>query len=332
MAMTETREPSPPESPFRGREPAAPGRGVGLFIRFGAALLALGLVVFGVLYWQDQHVSGGPSLIDRQVAVQEAAVQKAPNNISARIALGTVYQQAGRADDAITQFDQVLKVAPGNLDALGGKGFALLAKGDLAGSTAAYQKIVTAMRSGEFAGSDTRLQAAYYYLGLIANRQHQPALALQQLQHALRIQPTDSDSMYQVGLALLGQNKPKDAIAVLQRALSFVPTGWCEPYQSIQSAYTSLKQPEEAAYATAMFTYCKGDTVQGKAQLEKLTSGPAAVDALLGLGIVAQTENDNAGAVAWYQKVLVKDPKNTVARSYLAALKVAPSGTPSVTK
>lgn len=299
-------------------------RGLTLVLRIVAAALAVGLVAFGVLYYRDQHVAAVPSLLERQIALDEAAVRKSPGNLDVRLELAQVYAQAQRWDAALTQFDQVLKAAPDSKDALLGKGLALLTKGDLAEAGKPLTKIVTATRTGEFAGADSQLAAAYYYLGILAMKQHRPDEALAQLGHALKIEPTDSDAMYQVGLAQLAKGANAEAVTTFRNALRFVPTGWCEPYQQLQTAYAALRQPEQAQYASAMAGFCGKKVAEAKARLTGLTAGPAAVDAFLGLGLIAETENDPKAAAAWYEKALAKDSKNMAAISALAALGVQP--------
>jgi tetratricopeptide (TPR) repeat protein len=315
------------------RLPAAPSdRATTLLLRIGAAVLVVGLVAFGLLYYRDQHVTQVPSLVERQISVTEAAVRKNPDDLPARLQLGLVYAQAARYDAAVTQFDQVLKAAPGNKDALLGKGFALMTKGDLDAAIVPFTAIVKATRKGEFAGADTQLGSAYYYLGAIAVQQHRPDVAIDHLTHALRIEPTDSDAMYQVGLAQVQKGQQAQAVATFRNALRFVPTGWCEPYQQMQAAYTSLGKPELASYAAAMVAFCGNDVDRAKAQLTALTAGPAAVDALLGLGLIAETQHDTKAATASYRQALAKDPKSTAAISALAALGVKPAPAPAKKK
>lgn len=295
-----------------------------LFLRIGVAVLVIGLAGVGFLYYRDQYVPAAPSMLQQQITLSEAAVRKNPNNVQARLQLGLVYQQAKRYDDAVSQLDEVLKVAPGAKEALVAKGFALMEKGDLKNATVPLTKVIEANRDGEFAASDSNLGAAYYYLGVIAVKQKNPDEALEKLTHALKIQPTDSDSMYQVALARMQKGQNAEAVATLKEALRFVPTGWCEPYTQLQAAYTAMKKTELASYATAMAGFCGNKVAEAKTQLSALTTGPAAVDAMLGLGLIAETQNDNEGAIAWYQKALAKDPKNMAAMSSLATLGVTP--------
>lgn len=310
----------------------APDRLLTLFLRIGVAVLVIGLVGLGFLYYRDQYVAPAPSMLQQQITLGEAAVRTNPNSIDARLQLGLVYQQAKRYDDAVAQLDQVLKVAPDSKEALVAKGFALMEKGDLQNATTPLTQVIKANRKGEFASADSNLGAAYYYLGVIALKQGKPDVAIDQLGHALNIAPTDSDAMYQVGLAQLQLGKHADAVAMFKNALRFVPTGWCEPYQQMQNAYTSMKKPELASYASAMAGFCGNRVDEAKTQLTALASGPAAVEAMLGLGLIAESHSDTKGAVAWYEKALAKDPKNVAAMSSLSSLGVTPGTKPAAKK
>ena len=299
------------------------------FLKFGPIVLVLAIVAFGLFYWFDQRTPQVPSIMTQQVAKAEEAVRDDPNSVPARLALGAMYDYAGRADDAIAQYDEVLKVDAGNKDALLGKGTVLVGKGDLDEAAAVFNTITEADRGGEFAGVDKRLEAAYHQLGLIGLARQEPEKALEEFGHALAINPTDADTLYQSAVALGQLGRHDEAIATVQRALTFVPTEWCEPYQQLASSYTALGQPEKASYAGAMSTGCAGDTTTARAQLEGLVDGPAGAEAAVGLGGMAEVDGDIDAAVGWYRKALEIDPQNMAAMTGLAGLGVAPDGAPT---
>ena len=135
--------------------------------------------------------------------------------------------------------------------------------------------------------------------------------------------------MYLLGVAELKANAPKLAIAPFRKALLFVPTGWCEPYSQLALAYGKLNLAPQKTYAAGMADFCLKKPADAKAQLKTLTAGPVKVDALLGLGLIAETESSNPEAITWYQKVLKVDPKNANAISSLTRLGVTPTSTPT---
>ena len=308
----------------RRRSTSAPDP-AGWLLRLGALVLAIGVGTFGFIYYQDQHVDAGPSLIGRQTQTAETAVRKAPNNIAARLALAASYTSDKQLDDALAQYDIILKADKGNRAGLLGRGAVLMSKGDLTAATAAYHQVTGVATKGEFAGADPQLQEAHYFLGSIAVTQGKTREALTELQAALKIEPTDSDALYLLGVTRLRDGTPQLAVDALKRALLFVPTGWCEPYTQLALAQGKLGLAAQATYAGAMADFCHKKPVQAKTRLKTLIRGPEAVDALLGLALIAETESSNPEAVSWYKKVLVVDRKNVTAISGMSRLGVGPT-------
>jgi tetratricopeptide (TPR) repeat protein len=292
-------------------------------VRLGVLVLAIGVAAFGTIYYQDQHVAGGPSMIDRQTQSAEAAVQKAPNNLNVRLQLAAAYQSSNRLDDALTQYDIILKVAKANQAALLGSGSVLTAKGNLTAAAAAYRKVIAESATGEFAGADPQLQQAYYYLASIAVTQGKANEAITELAAALKINGQDSDSLYLMGVAQLKAGAPQLAVDAFNQALKFVPTGWCQPYAQLALAYGKLHRAPQAAYSAGMADTCKSPAV-ATSRLKTLIKGPEAVNAMLGIALIAETQGSNAEAITWYQKVLTVDRKNLAA---IASLKQLGAGT-----
>jgi tetratricopeptide (TPR) repeat protein len=295
-------------------------------LRLGVLVLVIGVLAFAGIYYQDQHVSAGPSLVGRQIAGAEAAVKKTPNNLEVRLQLAAAYLQDKRPDDALTQYDVILTADKTNRPALLGRGHILIAKGDLKAAAATYHKITDVAVKGEFAGADPQAQEAHYYLGSIAVTQGNTKVAITELQAALKIDGTDSDALYLMGLTRLKEGSTQLAVDSFKQALLFVPTGWCEPYSQLALAYGKLANAPQATYAGAMANFCHKNTIEAKRQLNTLTTGPVKVDALLGLGLIAETESSNPEAISWYQKVLKVDRSNVNAISSLSRLGVTPTG------
>ena len=298
-------------------------------LRLGVLALAVGVVVFGGLYFKDQRVSAGPSLNERQTQSAEQAVRKEPGNIGARLALAKVYRSDKRMDDALKQYDEVLKAEGNHRSALLGRGAVLMAKGDLKDATAAYHKITGAAVKGEFAAQDVQLAEAHYFLGSIALTESRTKDAVSELQAALKVDRTDSDALYLLGVARLKGGEAQLAVDSLEQALLFVPTGWCEPYSELVKAYGKLGSVPQATYSGAMLEFCQKRPAEATSQLKTLTAGPMAADAMLGLGLIAETASNRAEAVAWYKKALVVDRANISAISSLSRLGVGPTAAPT---
>ena len=290
-------------------------------------VLVVGVLAFAGIYYQDQHVDAGPSLVGRQIAGAEAAVKKTPNNLQVRLQLAAAYLQDKRPDDALKQYDVILQADKANRPALLGRGHILIEKGDLKAAAASYHKITDVAVKGEFAGADPQAQEAHYFLGSIAVTQGNTKVAIAELTAALSITRTDSDALYLLGLARLKEGSTQLAVDSFKQALLFVPTGWCEPYTQLALAYGKLANAPQKSYSTAMADFCLKKSDEAKAQLKTLTTGPVKVDALLGLALIAETESNKTEAVSWYQKTLTVDAKNVSAISGLSRLGVAPTST-----
>jgi tetratricopeptide (TPR) repeat protein len=298
-------------------------------IRLGVTVLVIGVAAFGFIYYQDQHVDAGPSLLGRQTQAAEAAVKKTPNNIAARLQLAAAYRSDKRMNDALKQYDEILKAEGNHRTALLGRGSTLTATGDLEEAAAAYRKITGAAVKGEFAAQDPQLAEAHYFLGSILLKQGKTKEAITELQGALKIDRTDSDALYLLGVARLKQGEAQLAVDALKQALRFVPTGWCEPYSQLVQAYGKLGSVPQATYAGGMLDFCQNRPADAIRQLKTLTAGPVAVDAMVGLGLIAETASNRDEAVAWYKKALAVDPANISAISSLSALGVGPTAGPT---
>jgi tetratricopeptide (TPR) repeat protein len=305
------------------RSTSASDRTFSRLMRLGVLVLVVGVAAFATIYYQDQHVAAGPSMIDRQTAAAEAAVKKAPNSLDARLALAALYQSDKRPDDALTQYDIILKAAKGNRFALLGSGSVLIAKGNLTAAASAYDQVIAEYAKGEFAGADPQLQEAYYYLGSIAVTQGNAKEAITKLAAALKINGQDSDALYLMGLAQLKAGAPQLSVDAFNQALQFVPTGWCEPYTQLSLAYEKLHRSPQAAYSAGMADSCKSPA-KAKSRLEALVKGPEAVNAMLGIALIAETQGSNAEAITWYRRVLTVDRTNVAA---IASLKQLGAGT-----
>ncbi|MBI1759765.1 MAG: tetratricopeptide repeat protein [Actinobacteria bacterium] len=304
---------------------AAADRATTRLVRLEILVLALGIPLFGAFYLVDQHVDAGPSLVQRQVQAAERRVRTAPNSIQARLQLALAYRQDSRLDDALRQYDEILRAEGSHRAALLGRGGVLMAKGDLDSAAAAFRTITGAASTGEFAGADPQLAEAHYFLGSIALTQGKVKAALAELQAALKIDQTDADAWYLLGLARLKDGAAERAVPAFRRALLFVPTGWCEPYSQLAVAYSTLRQAPQAEYAASMVDFCQKRPAEAKRRLQALAAGPVAVDAMLGLGMIAESSSERAEAVGWYRRVLAADAANIGARSALSRLGVRPT-------
>jgi tetratricopeptide (TPR) repeat protein len=292
----------------------------------GAILvLAIGIPLIAVIYLMDQFRDPGPSIVDRSITAGEEAVRRDPNKIGTRIQLAAAYLAAERYGDAIVQYDEVLKVQTDNREALMGRGLASVWVEDLGAAATDFQKVVDLSKDGEMANTDPVLQAAYYQLGSIALKRGQPTEALNPLAKAIGINRTDADALNLYATALIQTGDPTTAVTALRKAIALIPTGWCDPYVQLAQAYTALKDTAGTQYATGMVAACEKRPDEAKSALQPLVTGPLAIDALLGLGLIAEDEGDVATATTMYSRVLESDPQNFGAITGLNRLGASPN-------
>jgi hypothetical protein len=80
-----------------------------------------------------------------------------------------------------------------------------------------------------------------------------------------------------------------------------------------------------------MANFCLKKSAVAKTELKTLIKGPVKVDALLALGLIAETESSNAEAVTWYKQVLKVDRTNATATAALSRLGVGSTPGPKST-
>lgn len=303
-------------------------------IRIGLVLVAVVVVVEVANYALDR-LNKPPSLVERQISAAEKAVREDPNETGLRLKLAELYRAADRPDSALTQYDEVLKLEEDQSTALLGRGEVLAEKGDSSEAAKSFNKVIKSSE-GQFTGVDPQLEAAYYGLGSVLLDEGKAKKSVKALKKAVRIEAGDADAWNLLGTAALKAGSSALAVRALRQAVLFVPSGWCDPYEELSKAYRKLHRKPYAQYAAAMVDLCENRPADATHRLRPLASGPAAVDAMLGLGMAAEAESHRAAAARWYRKVLAVDADNFNARSNLTRLSepegggAAPAGHPSV--
>jgi tetratricopeptide (TPR) repeat protein len=301
---------------------SVPDRVLDRWIRRLVLLVAVALIAFVGIYVVDRWRPASAPIIDQRQAALEEAVRADPNDIAARGALADLYAVNGRYEEAIVQYDAILETGEADMLAHLSRGRANQEIGALDAAAADFSAVVELLSDSEMANIDPNLEAAYYGLGAIALEQGRPADAVEQLEKALAIKRSDADALNLIGRAYVATGRPDDAIVALRRAIDFVPIGWAEPYEALAAAYADAGDADLAAWAAAMVGMQSGDLGGAEAALTAVLEGPAALDARIGLGLIAETRGDTDAAAAWYAEALGLDPDNVAAQ--LGASRVRP--------
>jgi len=294
-------------------------------IRIGLVAVVV-LIGIGAIGYAIDRLNQSPSLLDRQISAAEQAVRDEPNETGPRLALAETYRVADRLDSALDQYDEVLKQEGSQGTALLGRAEVLAEKDESAEAAKSFRKIIKSTKGEEFAGVNSQLEAAYYGLGSVLMDRGAAKEALKMLKRAVEMEPGDADVWNLLGEAAGQAGSSQLAVKAFRQAVMFVPTGWCEPYEGLAKAYRRLHRKPDAQYATAMVDMCEERLTDATRRLKPLVSGPAAVDAMLGLGMIAELESNRAAAARWYKKVLAIDDENFNARNGLGRLSAPQSG------
>ncbi len=300
------------------------------WIRRIALLFVVVLIAFVAFYAVDRFRAPAAPILDRELAVLEEAVRADPNDLASRGRLADLYLAANRFDDAIAQYTEI--IGTGKQDEAGyvSRGRAYEMQGDLEAAAADYAKVVEIAAPNEMANVDPMLQTSYYGLGAIALQQERPQEAVDYLLKALAIKRTDADAMNLLGAAYVQVGTPEKAVEPLRRAVMFVPVGWPDPYQTLAAAYTATGDTDLAEWANAMVAGQTGDVDGAIRRLEAIADGDAALDARIGLGLMAESQGDDVTATAWYRKALELDSQNTPAQLGLSRVSDGTQAHPSV--
>ncbi len=132
-----------------------------------ALVLVIGIPAFAVFYFVDRHPDPGLSLADRAIASAETAVRAQPADTAARNTLAAAYLRAGRVDDSISQFSEVLRLDAENRAALLGRGLAYRQASQAVEALDDFESLVALATGGEMARVDPQLEQAYYEIGVI---------------------------------------------------------------------------------------------------------------------------------------------------------------------
>jgi tetratricopeptide (TPR) repeat protein len=293
-----------------------------------ALLFVVVLIAFVAFYAIDRFRMPAAPIVDRELATAEEAVRADPANIVARGQLAELYFQKARYEEAATQFTALIDAKQDLRPASYGRGRAYQALGLYDKAIPDYEKAVEVGATGEMAGIDPVLAAAYYGLGTIALEQGRTQDAVDSLTKSIEISRTDADTLLALANALLAADQPDKAIERLDLAIKLVPVGWSEPYAALETAYTKTGETALAEWAGAMAAFNAGDNATAKTRLTAIVDGDQAVKATASLGLIAEAEDDTVGAAEWFNKALALDPDDVTARLGLARVTV-PAASPA---
>lgn len=290
----------------------------GVLLAAGFALM-LGLAV-AVILVRDQLSSSAPSALERAEQELRAAVLENPDDPDLRVSLANVYLQERRYDEGIAQYREALKADENRQDALLGLGRAYREKGDSDQALTVFTKLIELNEDNPYAEVDLRLEAIHYYLGEIYLERNEPDKAVEELEAALTIEPTDADALYLLGNALRAQGEYETAVTVYRLATAFVPD-FREAYEGMAEAAEKQGDSLTGAYARAMARLFSGDVEGAVRELEDVVEqSPDNEGAYFGLGYGYEQLGQREKALTAYRQAVEVEPSQYAAQSALARL------------
>jgi len=294
---------------------------LGRLVVIALALVILVSTAFAAYYYWDRYVHlGDQSPMEREIEHLEQLARQNPQDPTARLALAQYYLENGMNSEAIQQAQQVLKAYPDTDGALLILGLAYTRSGQVQEAIEPLEQFAAIRREAPMAHIDTLLETTLYYLGMNYVTLNQPEQAIQVLNEALTINPTDADAMYQLGLAYSLNGQLESAIDMQLRAIRFVPD-FLEAYQHLAETYQALDMPYHVSYGIGMQAYANKDYDQARERLEQVAPHlPDFAPHHLGLGMTYEQLGEFQLAKASYERVLELDPNDFFATQALARI------------
>ena len=210
--------------------------------------------------------------------IWQDTVQKAPYNPRAYCNLGIALVHTGKVQEAVSQYEQALRLAPDYIEVHYNLAIALARQGRLQEAMAHWEQ---ALRSKpDYAEAHNNLGVALMRLGRMQE-------AIDHYQQALRIKPDYAACHDNFGLALLQMGKPQAALAEFEQALQIEPD-YSEAHYDLALALEQAGKPREAIRQYEEVLRIKPDNIGTQNNLAWLLATHAPEDggdAVRGLGL-----------------------------------------------
>jgi tetratricopeptide (TPR) repeat protein len=259
------------------------------------------VVVAGFIgyYLWDNYFRPVPTILDQAEAHLEELIQANPGDPDLRVAVADVYLANGRYQEAITQYEEALKVVEDHKGALFGLGSTYMVLGNDSIAIDYFNQVIAMSKDAELARLDEQLETSYYYLGKIYLDNGELDQAIEQLESAIALVPMDADAIYLLGMAYQEQGSYLAAIENYERAVAFVPD-FRDAFRGMADCYEALQLLEAA-----------------------VTARPDIGNAFWGLGAAYELTGRTDEALAAYQQALEVNPNHVLANDGLARLEGA---------
>ena len=247
-----------------------------------AIVLCLALTRQQLGYWKDSetlfrhtlevtennyiaHILLGKALFDRSqtgeaISQYQEAIRLKPDYASAHNNLGDALLKKGQADEAINQYQEAIRLIPGNADARYNLGVAFLKKGQTDEAILQFQEAI------HLKPDDPK---AHINLGVAFLSRGQTDEAISQFQEAIRLKPDYAEAHNNLGTALLNKSQTDGAISQYQEAIRLKPD-YAEAHFNLGVAFFNRGQTDNAVSQYQEAIRLKPDYTDAQSNLTKI--------------------------------------------------------------
>jgi protein O-mannosyl-transferase len=152
--------------------------------------------------------------IDEAISQFQQAIRLKPDYAEGHYNLGLSLNEKGQIDEAISQFQQAIGLKPNYAEVHNNLGIALGKEGDTDEAISQFQQAISL--SPDYA-------EAYYNLGIALNKEGRSAQAISQFQTAIRLKPDYAEAHNNLGTVLYQQGRITEAVSQFREALRLKP-------------------------------------------------------------------------------------------------------------
>ncbi len=299
----------------------------------------------GYTVWQSNLQVREATPIARGIDELIAAVRKEPDNLPLRMRLAQALALAGRRNEAVRQYESILKAQKDYAPAIAGLGTLALREKDWAAAEGYFRRAADIFGANEGAAATQALEQSYFYLGTALMEQKEYEEAASYFKEALRLKRDSSTTHYLLAVCLREMGLSEAYRESLGNALMFDPrhpeanydmgrllladgdiAGAAEHFRTSADAAPGVDLPVKAL--NELGTAAK--RVEAARQLRAKDPGKALVEARVAvaidpndvaaqvlLGQIYEEAGNSAKARAVYKTALTLDPENDAAKAGL---------------
>jgi len=316
-------------------------------VALSVAVLAVG-VFLGYSIWSNNRAIQSSAPASREIDTLVARLRKTPNDIDARMRLAQALTVAGRDNEAIEQYQQVLKLNKKFVPALSGLGFVLLKQKDWEKGEKYFKRVIELTKDTQTTPTGARggpLEIANYYTGIALLEQKKYEEAVGYLKEALRLRRDASDTSYALSVAYAKLDIEDGQRDMLDYTLQFDPqmpeanydlglillaegdvASAAEHFRVAQQEAPYKKEPRDqlAKLGTAAARLAKAKKLEATDAAGALDEAriaaaldPKSVESLALAAKLYESQKKKEDAAKFYRRVLLIEPDNAAATAGL---------------